>query len=169
MVSRRPLLLASMVTLGLAPHASNAQSKAVATEASVREAAAAYVSAWNSHDVQAWNGRLTEDIWYTEAIDYYQRMKGRASVNAFFGETVKSSDISWQITRLKLMPDGTATMVVKHTALILPKKAGKYASSFESNPSVGRWRIEEGQWKLFYFTTHKGTALDAMKKDGVDG
>jgi ketosteroid isomerase-like protein len=168
MVSRRPLLLASIATLGLTPYASNAQSKAAATEASVREAAAAYVLAWNSHDLQAWNNKLTEDIWYTEAIDYYQRSKGRAAVNAFFGETVKTSDIAWQVTRVKLMPDGTATMVVMHSALILPKKAGKYASSFESNPSVARWRIEDGQWKLFYFTTHKGTALDAMKKDGVE-
>jgi ketosteroid isomerase-like protein len=157
-----------MATLGLTPYASNAQSKAAATETSVREAAAAYVLAWNSHDLQAWNAKLTEDVWYTEAIDYYQRSKGRAAVNAFFGETVKTSDIAWQVTRVKLMPDGTATMVVRHSALILPKIAGKYASSFESNPSVARWRIEDGQWKLFYFTTHKGTALDAMKKDGVE-
>jgi hypothetical protein len=37
---------------------------------------------------------LTDDIWYTEAIDYYQRMKGREAVLAFFGDTVKTSDLS---------------------------------------------------------------------------
>jgi uncharacterized protein (TIGR02246 family) len=145
-----------------------AQSKAEPTEASVREAMAAYVRAWNSHDVQAWNARLTEDVWYTEAIDFYQRMKGRSAVNTFFAETVKTSDIKWDVTRVKLMPDGTASAAVKHTALILPKKGGKYASTFESSPSLTRWRIEDGQWKLFYFTSHKGTALDLMKKDGLE-
>jgi len=37
----------------------------------------AYVKTWNMHNVNAWAATLTEDIWYTEASDYYQRMKGR--------------------------------------------------------------------------------------------
>jgi ketosteroid isomerase-like protein len=167
MKRRNLLLTASVIFAGLSSGV-RAQSKAEPTEASVREAMTAYVRAWNSHDVQAWNTRLTEDVWYTEAIDFYQRMKGRSAVNTFFAETVKTSDIQWDVTRVKLMPDGTASAVLKHTTKILPKKAGKYASTFESFPSLTRWRIEDGQWKLFYFTSHKGTALDLMKKDGLE-
>jgi ketosteroid isomerase-like protein len=115
-----------------------------ATEASLREAVKRYVAAWNSHDVQAWSSFLTDDIWYTEAIDYYQRMKGRQAVLAFFGDTVKTSDLVWDVQQVKLMPDGTATVVVRHVANILPKTGEKYASSFESVPSVSRWRTAAG-------------------------
>jgi ketosteroid isomerase-like protein len=167
-MKRRCVFLGASAFLAGLSSGIHAQAKAEPTEASVREAMAAYVRAWNSHDVQAWNTRLTEDVWYTEAIDFYQRMKGRSAVNTFFAETVKTSDLKWDVTRVKLMPDGTASAVVKHTALILPKKSGKYASTFESFPSFTRWRIEDGQWKLFYFTSHKGTALDLMKKDGLE-
>jgi uncharacterized protein (TIGR02246 family) len=137
------------------------------TEASLREAIKRYVAAWNSHDVQAWSSFLTDDIWYTEAIDYYQRMKGRQAVLAFFGDTVKTSDLVWDVQQVKMMPDGTATVVVRHVANILPKTGEKYASSFESVPSVSRWRIEGDRWRLFYFTSHKGSALDVMQKDGI--
>jgi ketosteroid isomerase-like protein len=115
-----------------------------ATEASLREAVKRHVAAWNSHDVQAWSSFLTDDIWYTEAIDYYQRMKGRQAVLAFFGDTVKTSDLVWDVQQVKLMPDGTATVVVRHVANILPKTGEKYASSFESVPSVSRWRTAAG-------------------------
>ncbi len=66
-----------------------------------------------------------------------------------------------------MMPDGTVTVVLSHFALILPKAGGKYASTFESTPSVSRWRIESNRWRMFYFTSHKGSALVAMQKDGV--
>jgi ketosteroid isomerase-like protein len=138
-----------------------------ATEASLREAVKRYVAAWNSHDVQAWSSFLTDDIWYTEAIDYYQRMKGRQAVLAFFGDTVKTSDLVWDVQQVKMMPEGTATIVVRHVANILPKTGEKYASSFESVPSVSRWRREGDRWRMFYFTSHKGSALAEMQKDGI--
>ena len=137
------------------------------TEASLRETIKRYVSAWNSHEVQAWSSFLTDDVWYTEAIDYYQRMKGRQAVLAFFGDTVKTSDIVWDVQQVKMMPDGTATVVMRHVSNILPKTGEKYASSFESVPSVSRWRMEGGRWRMFYFTSHKGTALAEMQKDGI--
>jgi hypothetical protein len=65
------------------------------------------------------------------------------------------------------MPDGSATVVFVHHALILPKKDNKYASSFESDPSVSRWRIEGDRWRMFYFTSDKGTARVVIGKDGV--
>jgi hypothetical protein len=95
MTTRRTLLLACAALAIAMPL--RAQDKA--TEASLREAVKRYVAAWNSHDVQAWSSFLTDDIWYTEAIDYYQRMKGRQAVLAFFGDTVKTSDLVWVVER----------------------------------------------------------------------
>jgi ketosteroid isomerase-like protein len=146
----------------------SAQSKATPTEASLREAIADYVATWNRHDVQAWSSLLADDIWYTEAVDYYQRMKGRKAVVDFFGDLVKTTDLKWEVTRVKMMPDGTASVVLRHFALILPKTGDKYASSFESSPSISRWRIENDRWRMFYYTSHKGTALVEMKKDGLE-
>lgn len=167
MQTRRALI--SLLPMALVPHlAVRAQTKAVATEASLREGIATYVATWNRHDVTAWADLLTEDVWYTEAIDYYQRMKGRQAVVTFFGDVVKTSDLKWDVTRVKMMPDKTATVVLRHFALFLPKTGEKYASSFESTPSVSRWRIEADRWKMFYYTSHKGTALAAMKQDGVE-
>jgi ketosteroid isomerase-like protein len=163
MTTRRTLLLGCSALAISLP--SLAQDRA--TEASLREAIKRYVAAWNSHDVQAWSAFLTDDIWYTEAIDYYQRMKGRQAVLAFFGDTVKTSDIVIDVQQVKMMPDGTATVVVRHVSNILPKSADKYASSFESLPSLTRWRLEGDRWRMFYFTSHKGSALDAMQKDGM--
>ena len=168
MHTRRAVNLLVAVALLLVPAGALAQAKAAPTEASLREAIAHYVATWNRHDVQAWSALLTDDIWYTEAEDYYQRMKGRPAVINFFGDIVKSSDLKWDITRVKVLPDGTATVVMRHFALILPKKGDKYASTFESTPSLSRWRIEGERWRMYYFTSHKGRALAEMKKDGVD-
>ena len=145
-----------------------AQAPAQATEASLREALRKYVDAWNRHNVRAWSNLLAEDIWYTETTDYYERMKGKKAVLHFFSPIVKSTDITWDINKLRMMPDGTATVVLRHVSLVPPKVNGKYKLTFESVPSLSRWRYDRGGWKMFYFTTHKGQALDAMKKDGVD-
>ena len=171
MLTRRALNILVAAALLPIQTAVRAQSKAAPNEASLREAIAAYVETWNRHDVQAWATLLTDDIWYTETLaPYYdrERTKGRQAVVTFFGDIVKTSDLKWDITRLKMLPDGTATVVLRHFALILPKTGDRYASSFESTPSISRWRIEGDRWRMFYFTSHKGTALDAMKKDGVE-
>jgi ketosteroid isomerase-like protein len=168
MPTRRAANLLLAVALLLVQAGVHAQGKAAPSEASLREAIAHYVATWNRHDVPAWSALLTDDIWYTEAEDYYQRQKGRPAVISFFGDLVKTSDLKWEITRVKVMPDGTATVVMRHFALILPKTGEKYASTFESTPSVSRWRIEGDRWRMFYFTSHKGRALAEMKKDGID-
>jgi len=166
MQTRRTALKVAAALLTL--HATvYAQGKAQPNEASLKEAIASYVATWNRHDVQAWSALLTDDIWYTEAEDYYQRMKGRQAVLAFSGDLVKTTDLKWDVKRVKMMPDGTATVVLSHFALILPKTGAKYASTFESTPSVSRWRIEGDRWRMFFFTSHKGSALVAMQKDGV--
>ena len=166
MPTRRHLIAYVLV---LAPLVSfSAQGQVSATESSLRDTIAQYVATWNRHDVQSWAGFLTDDIWYTEAIDYYKRFQGRQAVITSFQDTVKETDLVWDVKRLRLMPDGTATVVVRHVAQILPKTDGKYKSSFESDPSVSKWRLEGGKWRMFFFTSHKGTALAEMKKDGVE-
>lgn len=163
----RRALLSAMGLLLVAHVTSRAQGKAEPSEASLREAIANYVATWNRHDVEAWSAFLTDDIWYTEVVDYYQRSKGRQAVLAVSGDLVKTTDLRWDVKRVKMMPDGSATVVLSHFALILPKTGDKYATTFESTPSVGRWRIEGDRWRMYYFTSHKGSALDAMQKDGV--
>jgi ketosteroid isomerase-like protein len=166
---RRRLLMVGFACGVLWPmSAALAQTPETPAEKSLRNAIKAYVMTWNTHKVKAWSNMLTDDIWYTEADDFYQRMKGREAVLIFHGDSVKHSDIQWDVRRIKMMPDGSATVVLKHTSLFPPKKAGKYAKTFESDPSLSRWRLEGKQWKMFYFTSDKGTALDAMKKDGIE-
>jgi len=166
MITYRRRLLGAFLSLPLTALTTQAQSSA--SEAGLRETITQYVAAWNRHDVQAWTSFFTDDIWYTEAIDFYKRFQGRQAVVTSFQDAVKETDLLWDVKRLRIMPDGTATVVVKHVAQILPKTDGKYKSSFESDPSISRWRFEGGKWRMFFFTSHKGTALAEMKKDGVE-
>ena len=168
MNTRRSLVIAATVSAIAKWTSVGAQTSAQATEDSLREAMRKYVVAWNRHDVQAWSSMLTEDIWYTETLDFYERLKGKKAVVLFFKDVVKTTDLTWEVIRLRMLPDGTATVVLRHVSLVLPKVNGKYKLTFESVPSVARWRFERGGWKMFFFTTHKGTALDAMKKDGME-
>jgi ketosteroid isomerase-like protein len=166
MTTRRRPLLGAFILLPLT--ALETQAQVSASEASLRESISQYVAAWNRHDVQGWASFLSDDIWYTEAIDFYKRFQGRQAVITSFQDAVKETDLLWDVKRLRIMPDGTATVVVRHVAQILPKTDGKYKSSFESDPSISRWRFEGGKWRMFFFTSHKGTALAEMKKDGVE-
>jgi len=166
MPTRRTAIVYSLVSMPLI--ALNAQGQILASESALRETISQYVATWNRHDVQGWAGFLSDDIWYTEAVDFYKRFLGRQAVITSFQDTVKETDLVWDVKRLRLMPDGTATVVVRHVAQILPKTDGKYKTTFESDPSLSRWRLEDGKWRMFFFTSHKGTALSEMKKDGVD-
>ena len=138
-----------------------------ATESSLREALRHYVDAWNRHDVPAWAEVLTEDVRYIRGVDPYRPLEGRAAVVGEVGELVRTSDLSWDIVRLRMRPESTATVVVRQTAGLLPKVDGRYAGSLESMPSVSRWRYEGG-WKMWFFSAHKDSALAAMKEDGVE-
>src|SRR5512132_224159 len=82
--TRRGLVIAATVSAFAKWTSVWAQAPAQATEASLREAMRKYVIAWNRHDVQAWSSFLTEDIWYTETTDYYERLKGKKGVVLFF-------------------------------------------------------------------------------------
>jgi uncharacterized protein (TIGR02246 family) len=165
---RRTVLIASLAATFGGWVGARAQAPAGVTEESLRDTIPRYVDAWNRHDLQAWAGMLTDDVRYTETTDFYQRMKGREAVFTFFKDVVMTTDLLWEIQKIRMMPDGTATVVLRHVSLVPPKVDGKYKSTFESVPSLSRWRHENGAWRMFFFTSHKGTALDAMKKDGVE-
>ena len=165
MSTRRTAIVAAAGVL-LSP-ALSARLPASATESSLREALRRYVDAWNRHDVQAWAEALTEDVRYTRGVDPYRPLEGRAAVVGAVGELVRTTDLSWDIVRLRMRPDSSATVVVRQTAGLLPKVEGRYAGAFESMPSVSRWRYEGG-WKMWFFSAHKDSALAAMKEDGVE-
>jgi hypothetical protein len=159
--ARRRLLLAAL----LAPLY---RSAAAGDEAALRETIARYVAAWNAHDVKAWTVFLAADVWFTRTIDHYESNKGRDQVVAMFAWDVENSDLDWEVRRINRMPDGSATVVLKNRTLLLPKSDGKYRMVFEHDPAASRWRLEDGQWRMFFFTSDRGWALDVLKKDGVE-
>ena len=70
---------------------------------------------------------------------------------------------------MKTRPDGVVSTVLVQRLSMLPKKNGKYASVFTSEPSFARWRRDaDGRWWIAFFTSHKGWALAEMKKDGLE-
>ena len=165
MSTRRTVIAAAAgVLIG---RAVSARLPAEATESSLREALRRYVEVWNRHDVPAWAEALTEDVRYTRGVDPYRPLEGRAAVVGAVGELVRTTDLNWDIVRVRMRSDSSATVVVRQTAGLLPKVDGRYAGSLESTPSVSRWRYEGG-WKMWFFSAHKESALAAMKEDGVE-
>jgi len=144
-----------------------AHGPARADEAAVRQASEALVQAWNRHDPKAWSTHLAEDVWYTETDDsLYQRQKGREAAVGRFSYSVETSDLQWEIVRIKTRPDGVVSVVLIQHVKMLPKTDGKYASVFISDPSFARWRRDaDGRWRVVFFTSHKGWALAEIKKD----
>jgi ketosteroid isomerase-like protein len=144
-----------------------AYAQPTADETQLRERLRAYQQAWNRHDIKLWSGFLTDDIWFTEAWDFYGRQKGRENALNLFKSNFIESDLTQQIVKIRMMPDGTATVAMKEVVSHLPKTGGKYKAVFESDPVISRWRKEGEVWKMFFYTSHKGWALDQLKKDGV--
>ncbi len=68
---------------------------------------------------------------------------------------------------MRQLADGQMAVVLKQRMSMLPKKGGKYAAVFDSDPCFARWRREGKQWKLVFFTSYKGWALDLMNKAGL--
>jgi len=138
-----------------------------ADEKQLRNRLQAYQQAWNSHDVNTWSSFLTDDIWFTEAWDFYERQRGRANALNLFKSNFAESELKQEVLKIRMMPDGTATVAMKEVVSHLPKTNGKYKAEFESEPVISRWRKEGNVWKMFFYTSHKGWALDQLKKDGV--
>jgi ketosteroid isomerase-like protein len=161
MVNIHRALLVALLVVMLLPH-----DPLHADEAAVRTATEALVGAWNRHDVKAWSAHLTDDVWYTETEDFYERFKGRDKVVGWFSYNVENSDLQWEIVRMRTRPDGLVSVVLVQRMSMLPRTHGKYASVFTSDPSIARWRRDgDGRWRVAFFTSHKGWALAEMKKD----
>jgi ketosteroid isomerase-like protein len=154
-----------LAALGLAALLLSAPARA--DEAAVRSAIQSLVDAWNRHDPKAWSDHLAEDAWYAEVDDsFYQRFKGRDKAITTFSYNVESSDLQWDIVRMKTRPDGVVSVVLAQRVSILPKTDGKYKAVYTSDPSLVRWRRDaDGRWRVVFFTSHKGWALAEIKKD----
>jgi len=169
MNKRQLLSIAAAVMLAVHSLPAAAQPKATKTgsEAALRDAIVQFEAAWNRHDVKAWLALMTEDVWFTQTMDYYERMKGKPAVKTTFEYDVKSTDLKWEIKQLRMLEGGNAGVELRQVGLIPPKTDGKYKREDVSDPSYSRWRVEGGKWKLYFFTSNKGWALAEMKKDGL--
>ena len=55
---------------------------------------------------------------------------------------------------------------LKQRVGVLPRKQGKYAQSFDSDPSYARLRREGKRWKVFFFTSDAGWARALLASPG---
>ena len=151
----RGFVAAAAVALAAAAAAvAAAAPAAVDDEAGVRQALQRCVDGWNTHDPQAFGDCLTDDVWFSEADDsFYKRFRGRDKVLGMFDYSIRNSDLQWEVVRMKWHGDGSVAVQLKQRAGILPLKDGKYAMSFDSDPSLARLRREGGLWKLYFFTS----------------
>ena len=49
------------------------------------------------------------------------------------------------IKRVRMMPDGTASVALRRVALLLPKTDGTYKREDVSDPSLSRWPVNRRQ------------------------
>lgn len=161
---KRRLLLSSLVlvpwvTLAAAPD-----------EAALRDAMARYERAWNTRDVAAWKKLVTDDLHYHETYlhtDPARQMTTRESSLRAFRSGIEAFDFKWEPLRIHFRPDGSATAVMRVVQLALPKTNGKYAGRFETNPSIARWRVEGGRWRLYQYVTYTPYAREIVSKEGL--
>jgi hypothetical protein len=134
-------------------------------EAGVRAALAACTQAWNQHQAKAFgNACLTEDVWFSETDDsFYKRFQGREKVLGAFAYPIETSDLQWEVVRLKPLPDGTMAVELKQRIGVLPRTPDGYARTFASEPVFARLRRDGGAWKVFFFTSHAGWARSLLK------
>jgi uncharacterized protein (TIGR02246 family) len=170
-MKRRSFLTA--VALGSLGSPALVRAQAGAEEQKLRDVLKRYQAAWNQHDLKAWSAFLADDIWFTQTFSRAtttrsEKMKGREVAEALFRSTFLPSDLSLEVRKIRMMPDGTATVALREVVSHLPKEEGKYRAVFESDPVISRWRKEGNTWKMFFYTSDKGWALAELKKDGID-
>jgi hypothetical protein len=89
------------------------QAQTSSEEKQLRDRLLAYQQAWNAHDVNAWSAFLTDDVWFTEAWDSYGRQKGRDNAVNLFKSNFAEADLKQEVIKIRMMPDGTATVAMK--------------------------------------------------------
>ena len=153
------LALAAALVLPVA-----ALAQPAANEAGVRAALQRCVDAWNHHEPPAFGDCLTEDVWFSEADDsFYQRYRGRAKVLGTFDYNIRSTDLEWEVVRIKALPDGGAAVQLRQRIGILPRTPTGYTKMFDSDPAFARLRQDGGTWKLYFFTSHAGWARSLLQ------
>jgi hypothetical protein len=159
----RPTLALCLLAL-----AASAQAQPAPDEAGVRAALERCVAAWNRHVPKAFaDACVTDDVWYTDVNDTsYQRYRGRAQMLGRFDYNIRNADLQWQVVSLQALPDGTVAVQLKERIGMLPRKQGKYAQSFESDPSYARLRLDGKRWKVFFFTSDAGWARALLASPG---
>jgi ketosteroid isomerase-like protein len=161
---KRRLFLTALVVAGTETWAS------APDEAALRKAMARYAQAWNRRDVAAWNNLVTADLHYNESYlhtDEARQMTTRDRSRRAFESAITGFDFEWQPLRIHFKPDGSATAVMRVVLLALPKTNGKYAATFETNPAIARWRVEDGRWKLYHYVTFAPYAREIVSSEGL--
>ena len=161
---RHPWPAAAVAALALLP----AAAQPLPGEAGVRAALERCVAAWNRHVPKAFaDACVTDDVWFTETDDsWYQRFKGRAKMLGLLDYNIRNTDLQWEVVKLQALSDGTVAVQLKQSVGVLPRKQGKYAQSFNSDPSYARLRPEGKQWKLYFFTSDTGWARALLASSG---
>jgi ketosteroid isomerase-like protein len=165
-IQRRQAVLALL--MAVAAPAAYAQS---ADETALREAIARFQQAWNGRDIAAWETLVTDDVRLQETYyhtDESRQINNRERSRPQFENNFKSFDLDWTVQRIKMLPDGRATVVMTMRHHALPRTAdGRYAASFTTDPAITRWRQEGGRWRLSHFVTHKAYAREIVDKEGL--
>ncbi len=137
-------------------------------EAALREAIARYERIWNERDVAAWKDAVTADLHYQETYlhtDPERQMTTRERSLRAFESAITGFDFKWEPLRIHMKPDGSATVVMRVVQLALPRTGGKYAATFETNPAIARWRVDEGRWKLYHYVTYAPYAREIVNTE----
>ena len=133
-------------------------------EAALREAIARYERAWNQRDVAAWKDLVTADLLYEETFTASllesRKINTREKAQPVFEMSARDFSFEWVPLRILSKPDGSATAVMR-----IVQTAG--TSTFETNPAIARWRVEEGRWKLYHYVTHKPHAREIVRAEGL--
>lgn len=157
-ISRRTLLVALTVTVATMPAA------AAVDEAALRAAMAAYERAWKQRDVAAWKDLVTADLLYeetfTSALLESRRINSRERAQPVFETSARDFAFTWEPLRVVMKPDGSATAVMR-----IVQTANN--ATFETNPAIARWRVEDGRWKLYHYVTHKPHAREIVRNEGL--
>lgn len=143
---------------------------AATDEAALRQAMRAYERAWNRRDIAAWKDLVTADLHYQESYlhtDPDRQMTTRERSLRAIESGVKAFDFKWEPLRVHKKPDGSVTAVMRVVQLALPRINGKYTATFETNPAIARWRVEDGRWKLYHYVTYAPYAKEIVNSEGL--
>lgn len=163
---RRSILLAAGALLAAWPSA--AQTGGPASEGALREAVAQYVAAWNHRDIDGLAALLAHDVHYIEP--YGSEKHTREVVAAYTRLVMAVYDLRLDIVRLRIGDSGNeATLVLRGQHLGLPVRDGKYSQRFDRSPLVTRWRLEDGQWRLFYFNDNTVKSAEIARNEKLEG